>query len=140
MEGCAVDTTWADVCPVDEFDVDRGAAALINGVQIAIFRLSTADPEGTSVADEWFAVGNRDPFSGANVLSRGIIGSAGATLYVSSPMHKQRFDLRTGRCLDDEAISIPVFPIRILDGRVLVLVPLSTFSRLHCVRLSDAGF
>ena len=43
-----------------------------------------------------FAIGNQDPFSGANVMSRGIVGSRGDVPTVASPMFKQVFDLRTG--------------------------------------------
>jgi len=112
--------TWLDVCAHDELDPDRGSAVLIGGQQVALFRLApvpffdTASP----VARELYAVGNRDPFCGANVLARGIVGSIGATVYVASPMYKQRFDLRTGQCLDDEGVVIPVWPVRAVDGRV----------------------
>ncbi|MEV0041717.1 nitrite reductase (NAD(P)H) small subunit, partial [Streptomyces sp. NPDC050804] len=53
-------------------------------------------------AGEVYAVDNRDPFSGAYVLSRGLLGSRGAVPVVLSPMYKQAFDLRTGVCLDEE--------------------------------------
>ena len=32
-------------------------------------------------------------------------------------------DLRTGQCLDDPAVTIPTFPVRQFDGRVLVGAP-----------------
>ena len=41
------------------------------------------------------------PFSDANVMSRGIVGSPGRPAdTVASPMYKQVFDLATGACLD----------------------------------------
>jgi nitrite reductase (NADH) small subunit len=58
------------------------------------------------------------------VLSRGIVGTrtvAGRTVdFVASPMHKQGFDLRTGRCLDDESVAVPTYEVVISDGMVLV--------------------
>jgi nitrite reductase (NADH) small subunit len=54
------------------------------------------------------------------VLSRGIVGSVGDVLTVASPVFKQRFDLRSGACLDDEAVSVPTFPTRVVDGLVQV--------------------
>ena len=39
---------------------------------------------------------------------------------VASPIYKQSFDLRTGRCLDDPSVSVRTFPVRVSDGRVLV--------------------
>jgi nitrite reductase (NADH) small subunit len=35
-------------------------------------------------------------------------------------MHKQAFDLRTGQCLDDATVSVPSYPVRMVDGIVLV--------------------
>ncbi|MFD7557449.1 nitrite reductase (NAD(P)H) small subunit [Streptomyces sp. NPDC059835] len=55
-----------------------------------------------------YAVGNRDPFSGADVIADGIMGSRGGVPVVASPMREQLFDLRTGVCLDDPEVSLPV--------------------------------
>jgi nitrite reductase (NADH) small subunit len=68
------------------------------------------------------AIGNRDPFSGASVLSRGIVGSRGDVVTVASPVYKQRFDLRTGRCLDDETVAVPVHGVRVVDGWIELAV------------------
>ena len=98
------------VCSLDRLTPDRGVAALVGDEAVAIFRLS-----GT---DELFAIGNVDPFSGASVLSRGIVGSKGEVLTVASPVYKQRFDLRTGVCLDDDSVAVPTYPVRVADGIV----------------------
>ncbi|MGH9155838.1 MAG: nitrite reductase small subunit NirD [Acidimicrobiales bacterium] len=103
------------MCSLDLLIPDRGVAALVGGRQVALFRTS---PDGAL-----YALGNRDPFSGANVLSRGIVGSRGDVPKVASPMYKQSFDLRTGVCLDDPAVTVPVFPVRVVDGLVQVAVP-----------------
>jgi nitrite reductase (NADH) small subunit len=99
------------LCRYDVLLPDRGVAALVGDVQIALFRLH----DGTV-----FAIGNQDPYSGANVMSRGIVGSRGDVPTVASPMFKQVFDLRTGVCLDDPAVSLPVYPVTIVDGMVRV--------------------
>jgi nitrite reductase (NADH) small subunit len=99
------------VCAFEALLPERGVAALLGDLQIALFR--THD-------DEVFAIGNQDPFSGANVMSRGIVGSRGDVPTVASPMFKQVFDLRTGVCLDDAEVSLPVYPVRIVDGQVVV--------------------
>ncbi|ORT93031.1 nitrite reductase small subunit, partial [Frankia casuarinae] len=31
---------WTDICALDDLTPDRGVAALVNGAQVAIFRLS----------------------------------------------------------------------------------------------------
>ena len=64
-------TTWVDVCALDDLVADRGACALVGPHQVALFRVS---PDGTV-----YALSNYDPFSGAFVLSRGIVGSTGDT-------------------------------------------------------------
>lgn len=106
---------WIDVCPLEELLPDRGVCALVGDQQVAVFRLS---PD-----DELFALSNHDPFSRAPVLSRGIVGSKGDVPKVASPMYKQSFDLRTGRCLDDPSVAVPTFPVRAVDGLVQVAVP-----------------
>jgi nitrite reductase (NADH) small subunit len=105
------------VCPLGDIGVDRGVAALVGGHQIALFRTSGIGAEDPEI----WAIANRDPFSDANVLARGIVGSAGDRVYVASPMYKQRFDLRTGECLDAAGVSVDVWPARAADGWVQVL-------------------
>lgn len=100
---------WVDVCDVEDLVPDRGAAALVGVHHVAVFRLSSG---------EIYALGNRDPFSGANVLARGIVGSAGDVAKVASPVYKQAFDLRTGVCLSDPDVRVPVFATRINGGRI----------------------
>jgi nitrite reductase (NADH) small subunit len=103
---------WVDVCALEDLDVDRGAGALIDGEPVAIFRCSPWD--------ELFAIGNIDPYSDASVLSRGIVGSIDHRPVVASPIFKNRFDLHSGRSVDDPSITVAVYPIRCVDGRVVV--------------------
>ena len=77
-------SAYRSICPYDRLPVDRGVAALVDGEQVAVFR--THD-------DELYAVSNLDPFSGAMVMSRGIVGSRGDRPTVASPVYKQVFDL-----------------------------------------------
>lgn len=102
---------WVSVCAYQDLVPERGVAALVGGVQIALFRLA----DGTLRA-----VDNYDPCSGACVLSRGIVGSTGEIPTVASPMHKQRFDLDTGRCLDDPTYSVVCHPIRVVGTHVQI--------------------
>jgi nitrite reductase (NADH) small subunit len=104
---------WTVVCSYTDLLPERGACVLLAGHQIAIFR----DFEG-----RLYALGNRDPFSGAYVLSRGIVGTRGGEPMVASPMHKQAFSLVTGKCLDDQDVAVPVYPIRVTGTAVEVSV------------------
>ena len=103
---------WVDVCALDELTPDRGACVLVGSEQVALFRLSGGD--------QVYALSNHDPFSDAYVLSRGIVGSAADVPKVASPVYKQAFDLRTGRCLDDGSVSVRAYPVTLSGGRVLV--------------------
>jgi nitrite reductase (NADH) small subunit len=109
---------WETVCPLDRLLPERGAAALLatgsETVQVALFRM----PDGAV-----HAIGNVDPFSGAAVLSRGIVGDRDGVPTVASPVYKQVFNLVTGECLDDPSIRVPVFPVRVADGRLQVGLP-----------------
>ncbi|NHC15660.1 nitrite reductase small subunit NirD [Motilibacter deserti] len=105
---------WHVVCPVAQLLRERGVAALVPGAgQVAVFRLADGSVR---------VVGNRDPFSGANVMSRGIVGTRAGSPTVASPMYKQVFDLVTGRCLDDEAVALPTYASRVHAGMVFVAV------------------
>jgi nitrite reductase (NADH) small subunit len=105
------DEEWRPVCRLEELEPERGATALVHGQAVALFR--THD-------DEVHALGNHDPFSRASVLARGIVGTRGEVPFVASPMHKHAFDLRTGHCLDDAEVTVPVYGVRVEKGVVLV--------------------
>lgn len=96
---------WLAVCGLDDLIPGRGVAALLaDGAQAALF---------LDRAGQIYAIDNRDPFTGAQVLSRGLTGSAAGRLFVASPLLKQRFDLATGDCLDDPEVSIPAYRVRV---------------------------
>jgi nitrite reductase (NADH) small subunit len=104
-------TTFTVVCRYDDLLPERGAAALLGAQQVAVFRTFDGAVH---------AIDNRDPFTGAFVLSRGIVGNRGTRATLASPLHKQVFDLTTGACLDDPDVSVPVYPARVRDGLVEV--------------------
>ncbi|MEX1669726.1 nitrite reductase small subunit NirD [Zhongshania guokunii] len=104
--------SWTTVCRLDEILPNAGVAALINETQVAIFR----------VDDKIYALANKDPFSNANVLSRGIVGSIQGTLVVASPIYKQHFSLEAGNCLEDDSISVPCYQARTEGDLVQVQV------------------
>jgi nitrite reductase (NADH) small subunit len=99
------------VCRYEDLLPERGAAALLGARQVALFRTFDGSVH---------AVDNRDPFTGAFVLSRGIVGTRGDRSTLASPLHKQVFDLATGACLDDPEVSVPVYPARVRNGMVEV--------------------
>ena len=106
------DSAWTTVCDLDALLPDVGVRALVGDTQVAVFRLSR--PDGV------FAIDAFDPFSGAPVLSRGIVGDVKGQLVVASPIYKQHFNLHTGQCLEDAAVAVRTFPVRVIDGHVQV--------------------
>lgn len=106
--------TWVRVCRVEQLPPDRGQAALINGQQIALFRLQCG---------EVHAVSHKDPVSGSNVMARGIVGSTGEDVpTITSPLYKEVYDLRDGSGVSDPQYSLMVWPVRVEDGDVLIAV------------------
>jgi nitrite reductase (NADH) small subunit len=103
---------WTTICPIERILPNTGVCALVNGKQIAVFR----------VGDEIdvYAIDNYDPFSKAYVLSRGIVGDRNGIPKIASPIYKQNFNLLTGECLDDATIILSTFLARVSDGQVQV--------------------
>ena len=103
------------ICKLDDIIPETGVCALVNGEQVAIFRTHH---------DEVYAMCNFDPFSKANVISRGLLGSCDIdgqkVRYVASPMYKQRFDLATGKCLDDEQVALKSYAVTVSHGAVFI--------------------
>lgn len=108
--------TRFSTAPPHDLLPERGVAALVGDVQVALFR--TFD-------GMLHATGNLDPFSGAYVLSRGIVGTRGDAPTIASPLFKQSFDLRTGVCTSDPSVSILVHGVRRNGGDDEVQVSLA---------------
>ena len=103
---------WKSVCHIEEIVPASGVATLIKNEQVAIFRVNDGH--------EVYAISNYDPFSKANVLSRGLVGDRNGRVKVASPIYKQNFDLETGQCLDDDNITVPTYPTKVVDGIVYI--------------------
>ncbi|MDQ2879962.1 MAG: nitrite reductase small subunit NirD [Actinomycetota bacterium] len=102
---------WRVVCRYDDLVPERGVAALIDGVAVAVFRTHDG---------ALHVLSNMDPFSGASVLSRGIVGDREGRPTVASPIYKQAFELATGVCLDDPGVVVATYPVRVVNGVVEV--------------------
>lgn len=104
---------WVKICDPHDLELDVGVCALVHGRQVALFM--TGD-------HAFHAVGNRDPFSGTQSMSHGIVGRIGGTPFLASPRGKQVFDLTTGHCRSEPSMRLPVYPVRLLNGYVEVCV------------------
>jgi nitrite reductase (NADH) small subunit len=105
--------SWNPVCPFHRLPLERAVCVLVAGEQVALVRTRE---------DHLYAVDNLDPVSGAMVMSRGIVGSRGDLDVLISPMHKQAYDLATGRCLDLPDAWLGTHDVRVVDGDVEVRI------------------
>ena len=119
------------ICNLNDIIPETGVCALVDGKQIAIFRTKH---------NHLFALDNYDPFSQANVLSRGLIGGTTVTndagideaiLYVASPIYKQRFNLATGQCLDAESVTLNTYQVALNEDDVVVQLEASSATLLE---------
>jgi nitrite reductase (NADH) small subunit len=104
---------WRRVCPLDELELAWGEAALIDGVQVALFRVD---------AEKVYAVAQQDPATLANVMARGITGSRGSRPTIASPLHKEVYDLETGECFTNPELRLASYSTRLVDGYLEVEV------------------
>lgn len=100
------------LCTLADLIADSGVCALLNGEQVALFYLPNQSPP-------LYALGNHDPHGHANVLSRGMVGDLNGELVVASPLYKQHFSLRTGKCIEDPELSVPVYRVALRNNLVI---------------------
>ncbi len=102
---------WQPLCSLADLVPQSGVVALHEGEQVALFYLPDTE-------QQVFAVGNRDPKSGANVIGRGIVGHLGGELVIASPLYKQHFRLSDGGCLEYPEQTLPTWAVRLNGDRV----------------------
>ncbi len=107
---------WTHVCALTDILPNTGVCAKVGQAQVAVFRI--VSPQGAE--EGVFALGNFEPKSQANVLSRGLVGDLGGVSVVASPVYKNHYALTTGACLEEETLRVPVFAVRVVEGAVLV--------------------
>jgi nitrite reductase (NADH) small subunit len=111
----AARTSPVTAIPLAALAAEQGAAVLCrDGTQAAVFLLHDGSVH---------AVGNIDPFYGAPVICHGIVGDRSGVPTVASPLGKQVFCLRTGRCLDSPGVTLPVFDVAVGDGVIRLSTP-----------------
>ena len=109
-----LENAWQPLCSTADLVANSGVVALAGGGQVALFYLPDTE-------QKVFAIGNRDPKSGANVIGRGIIGHLGGDLVIASPLYKQHYRLSDGGCLEYPEQQLPVWPVRLHGEQVQIL-------------------
>ena len=106
--------SYTTICTLDDITPNTGVCALVGNEQVAIFRITH------NGKDQLFAIANHDPFSKANVLSRGIVGCKNGEPFVASPIYKQLFHLPSGQCLDDESVQLKTWPVELAGKEIRI--------------------
>lgn len=115
---CSIVTgSWHVLCHRQQLVADSGVVAWFAGAQIALFYLPH-----TEQGERLYAIHNRDPQSGANVIGRGMLAQLKGELVVASPLYKQHFRLHDGQCLEQPDQQLPVWPVRLNGDRVEIRV------------------
>ena len=104
-----LNATWLTVCSREDLVNNSGVVVWMDGAQVALFYLPDAE------SGQLYAVDNRDPQSGVNVIGRGLVGSIKGDLVIASPLYKQHFRLKDGSCLEYPEQRLRVWPVR-FDG------------------------
>ena len=106
---------WRALCQRSDLVANSGVVAWLDGRQVALFYLpDCADGE------QIYAIENRDPKSGANVIGRGLIGQLQGDLVVASPLYKQHFRLEDGSCIEYPEQRLRTWPARLTGVQVEV--------------------
>ncbi|WP_181298519.1 nitrite reductase small subunit NirD [Pseudomonas sp. Q2-TVG4-2] len=100
--------SWRALCSRRDLVAHSGVVAWLDGEQVALFHL----PD-TEAGEHIFAIANKDPKSGANVIGRGIVGQLNGDLVIASPLYKQHFRLQDGACLEYPEQRLQVWPVRL---------------------------
>ncbi len=108
---------WQSLCARHDLVANSGVVAWIDGQQVALFHLPDS-----GAGEQVFAIANKDPKSGANVIGRGILGQIKGELVIASPLYKQHFRLVDGRCLEYPEQQLKVWPARIAGDAVEIAV------------------
>lgn len=104
---------WRAVCTREDLVLNSGVVALVGTAQVALFYVASIGG-----AAQLFAVHNRDPVTGVNVIGRGLVGSLGGDLVIASPLYKQHYRLKDGTCLEDAALRLRTWPVRLVGDVV----------------------
>lgn len=103
---------WFKAGVLKDFPSNRGGCVKYKDKQIAVFNFERRN--------EWYACQNACPHKMEMVLSRGMTGSANNVPKIACPMHKKTFSLVDGTNLNGEEYSIATYPVKIVEGDVLI--------------------
>ncbi|RCI06782.1 hypothetical protein CU098_013212 [Rhizopus stolonifer] len=116
----SVTLEWMHVGSTDIYPQDEGRVIKVGDVQIALFH---------TLDNQFYATQNMCPVKRDLVLSSGLLGEKKQdednVVYVSCPIHKKNFDIKTGKCISEgsEAFFINTFNVKVENSQVYLLLP-----------------
>ncbi|KAG7826677.1 hypothetical protein KL920_005279 [Ogataea angusta] len=113
--------SWQEVCQSSDLplaEAGSSATVLVGDTQIALFRTNE---------NELYCSQNMCGHKRAFVLNQGLLSEDGdENCYISCPMHKRNFYLKSGACKNDETLSIATFEVKEENGKVYAKLPPTT--------------
>jgi len=106
---------WVDAGAEEDFPKGGGVAVKISHTELAVY-----NHVGTG---KWYATQNLCPHKQMQVLSRGIIGMHGDQPKIACPIHKNTFNLETGKGITNGDMNLASFDAKAEGGRVLLHLP-----------------
>ncbi|MGL6361875.1 nitrite reductase small subunit NirD [Aeromonas veronii] len=106
---------WQAVCEQHVLEEGLGRSVLLQGEVIALFRCG----------GHIYALDGMDPVAAAPVIALGLVGDCQGEPMVASPIYKQRYSLRDGRCLDNSALRLRSWRVKV-DGEQVWLAGCAT--------------
>jgi len=106
---------WTDVGAAEDFPQNGGGAVKISQSELAVYH--------SSATGKWYATQNSCPHKQLQVLNRGFLGMHGAIPKVACPIHKNTYNLDTGKGISNPGLNLATFEVKDENGRVCVRVP-----------------
>jgi len=106
---------WVDVGAVADFPKNGGAAVKVGKSELAVYQ--------HNAVGKWYATQNSCPHKQLQVLSRGLIGLAGDVPKIACPIHKNTYNLETGKGISNPGLNVAVFEAKTENDRVLLHLP-----------------
>jgi len=106
---------WVDIGPSSAYQKNGGFAAKVSNTELAVFH--------HNATDKWYATQNSCPHKQLQVLSRGLIGMQGDVPKIACPIHKNTYNLETGKGMSNPGLNIATFDAKVEKDHVFVYLP-----------------
>jgi len=104
-----------DLGPTSAYQKNGGFAAKVSNTELAVFH--------HNATNKWYATQNSCPHKQLQVLSRGLVGMQGEVPKIACPIHKNTYNLETGKGLSNPGLNIATFDVKVENDHVFVYVP-----------------